>query len=123
MTVKDGQNEESYDLECNVTLLNAGNNCTGDHPDHDGSGNGGKCHGEVVYSGHKDVLNIYEELETELKSPLIIESLKQEVENIVEPNVVESQKEEVEEPKDEIIEIPRQPEVIESLKENEDIQE
>ena len=113
VTVQDGQNVERYDLECNVTLENAGNSCPGNHPDHDGSGNGGKCHGEIVYSGHKVVLNIPEEVKesTELE---VIEPLKEEVKEQIELEVMEL-------PKEEITEIPKQPEVIEPPKENEGI--
>lgn len=73
VTVNDGTKEEIYYLECNVTLLDAGNNCSEDHPDHGDSGNGGKCHGEVVYSGHQAVLNITQEGEAELESPEVVE--------------------------------------------------
>lgn len=129
VTVDDGQNVERYDLECNVTLANAGNSCTGNHPDHDGSGNGGKCHGEIVYSGHKVVLNTPEEVKESIELDVIqlpnevveestklevIEPPKEEVKEQIEPEVMEL-------PKEEITEIPKQPEVIELLKENEGI--
>lgn len=134
VTVKNGESIiETYELKCNTTLKNAGNDCADpNHPDHAVDG---KCHDEIVENGHKTVLNIYEEgevVEQPNKESEMVDPLKEDVEAPSEPELVEPPKEEVEvlsevevvEPqKEETIEVPKQTEVIDQLNENESIQE
>lgn len=132
---KDGNIIESYDLECNTTLKNAGNDCTGGHPDH---GVGGKCHGEIVYDGHETTLSIPEEGESEQELPEVTPPVEGEnqppqdlelpdvgqkpEEDVDKPQAPEEIPEEVEPPKEEVV-IPSQPEIIPPSKEDIEIEE
>ncbi|WP_455537592.1 hypothetical protein [Terrisporobacter sp.] len=90
--------EESYDLDCNVTLENAGNNCSDNHPDHyegTGSGNGKKCHGEVVYSGLKEIDSISGKSAKTIKTE-VVNQLNEEMKEVSESQAVDQLKEDVE---------------------------
>lgn len=115
---KDGNLIESYELKCNATLKNAGNDCDdANHPDH---GVNGKCHGEVVYDGHKTIVYIVEE--TKQDSMDILNQQNEEIEMKTEIDTIKSSSEETEKTSElEIIESPKvehiQPDRIEPSKE------
>lgn len=135
---KDNGKEETYQLKCNTTLANAGNNCSNpNHPDHNGAGNGGKCKNTIVYSNHVKILDIPEDLDAskeeleEPSEPELVEPPKTEVEVPTKPEVVEPPKEEVvaqsepevvEPPKEEAV-VPSKPDIIVPSKEEIEIQE
>ncbi|MGL5640924.1 MAG: TasA family protein [Paraclostridium sp.] len=121
---KDGNLIESYELKCNATLKNAGNDCDdANHPDH---GVNGKCHGEVVYDGHKTILYLLEE--TKPESMEILDQRNEEIEMKTETDTIKPSSGETEKTSElEIIECPKvepiQPDVIEPSKEEIETQE
>lgn len=114
------EGEAPYYLYCNVTLENAGNDCPGGHPDHDGSGNGGKCHGEIVYGGLKGITSMPEKSANTIETKVVEQAKEVVVEQQKEDIVEQSESEVIESSGEEII---KQPEVVEPPKETEDLQE
>lgn len=133
ITVKviSGTNEESYDLECNVTITNAGNNC--DRTDHPTDG-GEMCHVDIVTNGHRTIMNILEEGEAEPESSDVIPPTgdeNQPTQDIELPGVEQKPEEDVDKPqvpeeikppKEEVV-VPSKPDIIEPSKEEIEIQE
>lgn len=132
---KDGTVIESYNLKCNVTITDAGNDC--DRTDHPTNGNE-KCHVDIVNTGHKTILNILEEGEAEPESPEITPPTEGEnqppqdielpdveqkpEEDVDKPQATEEKSEEIKPPKEEVV-TPSKPDIIAPSKEEIEIQE
>lgn len=132
---KDGTVIESYNLKCNVTITDAGNDC--DRTDHPTDGNE-KCHVDIVNTGHKTILNILEEGEAEPESPEVTPPTEGEnqppqdtelpdveqkpEEDVDKPQATEEKSEEIKLPKEEVV-TPSKPDIIAPSKEEIEIQE